>query len=135
MKRFNWKKIVSIHKEIVKRDEEKFFQIPLKDNWGERSACFEDHNVINLTGPWEIGFEHLRNTRFGDNLKLKKFEQFFLGGPMIEISEGQANPLIYREATLKIKSENIILSPAHSKWHVSPPFIKFIIIGLFFLSL
>tara|TARA_A100001388_G_C28773486_1_gene505520 strand:+ start:629 stop:4834 length:4206 start_codon:yes stop_codon:yes gene_type:complete len=126
MKRFNWKKIVSIHKEIVKRDEEKFFQIPLKDNWGERSACFEDHNVINLTGPWEIGFEHLRNTRFIDNLKLKKFEQFFLGGPMIEISEGQANPLIYREATLKIKSENIILSPAHSKWHVSPPFIKFI---------
>ena len=62
MSTFNWKKIISIHKEIVKRGEDNFFSIPLNENLGFRSTYFENLDFLNPSGPWNISLDQIKNS-------------------------------------------------------------------------
>ena len=130
----NWKKIISIHKEIVKRGEDNFFSIPINGNLGFRSTCFKNQDYINPTGPWSINLDLFENSKYADTIKTKQFDQAFLGGPLIIKKNNNtnfANPVIYREVFLKIDKDNILLSPAQSKWLVSPPLVREILNNTF----
>ncbi len=124
--KFNWNKIISIHKEIVKRGEDNFFSIPLNENQGFRSACFQDKNLIStISGPWQIDVDDLNNSKYINSLEAKQLDQFFLGGPLLKNkNSNNASPLIYREVSLNLNKNNVSLSPLQSKWLVSPPLVR-----------
>ena len=82
MSTFNWKKIISIHKEIVKRGEDNFFSIPLNENLGFRSTYFENLDFLNPSGPWNISLDQIKNSKYIDSINSRQFDQFFLGGPL-----------------------------------------------------
>ena len=133
MSTFNWKKIISIHKEIVKRGEDNFFSIPLNENLGFRSTYFENLDFLNPSGPWNISLDQIKNSKYIDSINSRQFDQFFLGGPLTikKNNADYANPVIYREVILKINKDSISLSPAQSKWLVSPPLVREILSNTF----
>ncbi len=83
--KFNWNKIISIHKEIVKRGEDNFFSIPLNENQGFRSACFQDKNLIStISGPWQIDVDDLNNSKYINSLRSKTARSIFFRRPSTE---------------------------------------------------
>ena len=123
----DWKKIINVHKEIVKRGEDDFFTLYYQTS-GSRSSDINSFKLNSFSGPWNIQFDELNNERFSAAIRAGQHDQFFIGGPILSRNNTEkTNPLIYKEVNLKLKGDQIILSPSQSKWMISPPLVRAIL--------
>ena len=123
----DWKKIINVHKEIVKRGEDDFFTLYYQTS-GSRSSDINSFQFNSFSGPWNIKLDDINNERFSAALRAGQHDQFFIGGPILSRNNTEkTNPLIYKEVNLKLKGDQIVLSPSQSKWMISPPLVRAIL--------
>ena len=123
----DWKKVINVHKEIVKRGEDDFFTLYYQTS-GSRSSDINSFELNSFSGPWNVQFDELNNERFSAAIRAGQHDQFFIGGPILSRNNTEkTNPLIYKEVNLKLKGDQIILSPSQSKWMISPPLVRAIL--------
>ena len=123
-----WKKLIQIHKEIVKRGEDDFFTL-YEETRASRASSIKSFSLNSFSGPWETSIELLNNNNFSTALTANQHKQFFIGGPLF-FRDGldKLTPLIYKEVDLRVKNTNeIVLDPLQSKWFVSPPMVRAIL--------
>ena len=123
----DWKKIINVHKEIVKRGEDDFFTLYYQTT-GSRSSDINSFELNSFSGPWNIKLDDINNERFSAAIRAGQHDQFFVGGPILARNNTEkTNPLIYKEVNLKLKGDQIALSPSQSKWMISPPLVRAIL--------
>ena len=124
----SWKKLIQVHKEIVRRGEDDFFILFEKTN-SSRSSSIKSFSIDSFSGPWKTNIESLNNINFSKALQAHQHEQFFIGGPIFyKDGSSKLYPIIYKEVNLKtINNDQIIINPLQGKWFVSPPMMRAIL--------
>ena len=97
----SWKKLIEVHKQIVKRGEDDFFTL-YESTSNSRSSSINSFSMSSFAGPWNTNIDSLNNERFSDALRSNQHDQFFIGGPVIfRNGTSKLNPLIYKEVAIK----------------------------------
>jgi hypothetical protein len=126
---FDWSKIVLSHTNIVKRNDDRLFKF-YEDNITKPYISWtplKNFEPDTISGPWQVSPDDIFAERFLVNYEAKKFEQFFLAGPMVRTGRRAALvPLFYKEINLKKSGALLDLSPQSSKWSITPEFYKYI---------
>ena len=130
-----WLKLVQFHKEVVRRDEESFFSIPLGLTNTDRWTALHNFDPDTLAGPWDVVEGSLSSQVFEQTLRADDSIEVFIGGPcwiQWKRSEGKDwqlywQPLIYREARLKhdFDGGGYRIVPQSGNWDLSPMVYRF----------
>lgn len=123
-----WDKVISFHKEIASRAEESFFSLNIDDE-ADRWSSIEGNIVNNLSGPWKIYKNNIKNKSIERNIKQSNINELFLGGPcwfkwnksFSNKFIGKWQPLLYKEVKIKIlHNGSYEIIPDQGGWEISP---------------
>lgn len=118
-----WKKIIKFHREIISLSAEKSFSLNMQGR-GSKDWGILDHELGDLSGPWQITDEDLSNQEFVHNCRIEKYEEWFIGtGCITRTIRGNIDiqPLFIREARLSEDGDGRWnLTPISGKWVLSP---------------
>ena len=118
-----WKKIIKFHREIISLSAEKSFSLNMQGR-GSKDWSILDHELGDLSGPWQITDEDLSNQEFVHNCRIEKYEEWFIGtGCITRTIRGNIDvqPLFIREARLSEDGDGRWnVTPISGKWVLSP---------------